>query len=1242
MSVSRSSGASIAVDAGARDRPETRLAGEYRVLEMIAAGAPLGETLDAVCRLVEQVSPEWLASILLVDARADSVWHGAAPTLPGGYVSAIDGARIGPAYGPCGLAALGHEVVAPDIAADARWSAEYRALMLEHGLRACWSTPIKAPNGKALGVLEIHLRQPGDPSGQSGTRLEPFTHLAAIVIARAQAMPADVGGEMLNALRRSEDRYARAMEASGDGHTDWIVATDEFYASPRLLEMCGLPPDTTFAGRSDFVARFPVHPEDRERIVAAVNAHYAGTSARFELDMRVLRRGETRWMHAIFLCSRDASGTLVRASTAVTDVTDRKIAEDELRLRKEELQRLMESVSDYLWSAEVAVDGSYSYRYYSPVVERITGWRPADLLESRERWVALLHPLDRPWVDETFRRLISGATERVDVEYRIVRPDGTLRWVRDSAHGTRAEDGRILLYGVVGDITERKLGAEALRESEARFRALTELSSDWYWEQDENLRFTYLSSPSDDWGGYPGGSSIGKTRWELEGVTPSSGSWAEHEAVLAARRPFRDLEYSRVAPDGTIRYVSVSGAPILDEHGRFKGYQGIGRDITGRREVERSLQQSERRFRQLFENSVDAIFVHDERGRFVDCNAAACRALGYAREELLSLSVADVAVRLLSAARRREMTGKTLWQRAMEGEPGRIVGFEENTLRRKDGTTFPVEVGVGAIEYDGRRLICASVRDTTERKRTEAQLRSRQEMLELAQKAARAVAFEWRVGAPTAGGPRPVSWTVPASVELEGVLGVEPGSFDGSYESWTRLIHPEDSTSVGKSLVAAQQTGDLSLEYRVVHPTGAQRWLQAKGRVLFDAHGDPERVVGFLLDVTEKHKAEEELRRLEKQLRLAQRLEAVGTLAGGIAHDFNNILGAILGYGEMALRGAPPGSRLRRDLDSIMTAGERGRALVDRVLAFSRSGLGERVAVHVEKVVREALDLLEAKLPAGIRVEAALRAGRAAMLGDPTQVHQVLMNLVTNAVQAMPAGGTLRVSLDTVRGEAPRTATIGSVEAGEYVVLTVGDTGTGIARDIIERIFDPFFTTKEVGTGTGLGLSLVHGIVTELGGAIDVASVPGRGSAFTVYLPRSGEAVEPDEGEAAAMPRGDGQRVLIVDDEEPLATLATRTLEELGYAPTGFTSSTAALAAFRADPGRFDAVVTDERMPGMTGTALIRELRDIRREIPILLMSGYVGGAVASRAREAGANEVMKKPLSARELATSLARVLRE
>ncbi len=339
-----------------------------------------------------------------------------------------------------------------------------------------------------------------------------------------------------------------------------------------------------------------------------------------------------------------------------------------------------------------------------------------------------------------------------------------------------------------------------------------------------------------------------------------------------------------------------------------------------------------------------------------------------------------------------------------------------------------------------------------------------------------------------------------------------------------------------------------------------------------------------------------------------------------------------------------------------MIAGERGRALIDRVLIFSRSAVSEVVQVHVEKVVREALDLLSAKLPSSVTLHAKLHARRAAVRGDATQVHQVVTNLATNGIQAMPAGGTLRVALAIKCIEAPRAATIGSLEAGEYVMLTVADTGSGIAPEIVEQIFDPFFTTKEVGTGTGLGLSLVHGIVTELGGAIDVASTPGSSTTFTVYLPRSGDAAGHDEEIESAPPRGEGQRVMIVDDEAPLVQLATRILAELGYVPIGFTSSTAALEAFRADPEHFDAIITDERMPELSGAALIREVRGMRSSMRVVLMSGYLGatagvaresglvdisGGAPEAALEIGADEVLQKPLLARDLATSLARVLR-
>ena len=491
---------------------------------------------------------------------------------------------------------------------------------------------------------------------------------------------------------------------------------------------------------------------------------------------------------------------------------------------------------------------------------------------------------------------------------------------------------------------------------------------------------------------------------------------------------------------------------------------------------------------------------------------------------------------------------------------------------------------------------------------------------------------------------------------VERIAGLPPQHFLESPQRWLDVVHPQDRAELAACLerISSGASEREDAEYRILQPHGAERWVRDSMRA---TRQDDGRIIvnGVVSDVTDrKHteeelrarqemrlQAEQEMRRLEQQLRQAQRLEAMGTLAGGIAHDFNNILGAILGYGEMALRDAPSGSRLRRDVDSIMAAGERGRALVDRILAFSRSGVGERIAVHVEEVVGEALELIEAKAPEGVKIEARLEAGRAAMLGDPTQVHQVLMNLATNALQAMGPEGTLTVSLRVVRLAAAHVATTGTIGDGEYIVLAVADTGCGMGREVMERIFDPFFTTKEVGVGTGLGLSLVHGIVTELGGGVDVESTAGVGSVFTVYLPRTGDALEGRQGEMPDVPLGNRQRILLVDDEVPLVRLATENLADLGYSPIAFTSSKEALEAFRAHPERFDAVIADERMPGLAGSALIGEIHAIRPEIPKLLVSGFVSSDLAVRAREAGVTEVLRKPLALRELALSLARALR-
>jgi len=324
-----------------------------------------------------------------------------------------------------------------------------------------------------------------------------------------------------------------------------------------------------------------------------------------------------------------------------------------------------------------------------------------------------------------------------------------------------------------------------------------------------------------------------------------------------------------------------------------------------------------------------------------------------------------------------------------------------------------------------------------------------------------------------------------------------------------------------------------------------------------------------------------------------------------------------------------------------MHATERAKMLVERILGFSRSGLGDREPVNVQGVIVETLDLLEASLPPGIRLERHIDAGDAAVMGDATYLHQVAMNLCTNAIHAMEhRGGVLSVGLELAQLDEGLTLSRGSLVPGHYVRLTVGDTGAGIEAAVVDRIFDPFFTTKQTGEGTGLGLSVVHGIVTDLGGAIRVETALGKGTTFEIWLPVAGEIPAPAAEADRALRRGNGEIIMIVDDERPLVELAEEIVAQVGYEPVGFSASRAALDAFRAAPHRFDVVITDEAMPDLAGIELARQVREIRPAMPVILMTGYGSAELMSEATRIGVSEVLRKPLRRADLADALARVL--
>lgn len=393
----------------------------------------------------------------------------------------------------------------------------------------------------------------------------------------------------------------------------------------------------------------------------------------------------------------------------------------------------------------------------------------------------------------------------------------------------------------------------------------------------------------------------------------------------------------------------------------------------------------------------------------------------------------------------------------------------------------------------------------------------------------------------------------------------------------------------------------------------------------------------------ERLKAEKDRAALQAQLFQSQKLEAIGTLAGGIAHDFNNILAGIVLFAELASQDSQDNPDVQESLQGILDASGRARDLVKQILTFSRQEEQNRAEMLIQPVIKEALKFLRASLPPMIEMQSEIDPTTAPVLADPTQIHQVIVNLCTNAGHAMKLhGGILRVGLKDLLITPADSRAIPQLKEGPYVHITVTDSGCGISPEVLGRIFEPFFTTKGPGEGTGLGLSVVHGIASTHGGTVTVESAVGKGTAFHVYLPavrRAAVVAKPVSEKAAP---GSGQNLMVIDDEKTLINLTRRLLDRLGYRVTGFTSPTEALAEFQANPRRFDAVVTDYAMSGMTGLDLARAVRLVRPEIPIILTSGHVSPEEAARANENGIAAFLPKPTNMEDLVGALGKIFSE
>ena len=466
------------------------------------------------------------------------------------------------------------------------------------------------------------------------------------------------------------------------------------------------------------------------------------------------------------------------------------------------------------------------------------------------------------------------------------------------------------------------------------------------------------------------------------------------------------------------------------------------------------------------------------------------------------------------------------------------------------------------------------------------------------------------------------AWSEPLGYTAAEMIGCHLGAF----------LVPTTQSLFSDYLVRISQEQTFDGTIKLVAKDGKERlWLYRALR--YEEPDTTPYVYGHAQDITER-------KQLEAQVQQAQKMQAIGTLAGGIAHDFNNILTAIIGYTELTLDDIPPDSQAEADLQGVLTAGLRAKDLVRQILMFSRQDVQERQPLELHLLVKEVLKLLRASLPVTISIHEHLDPQTGTVLANPTHMHQVLMNLGANAAHAMrDSGGVLEIRLAPYRVEASDKAALAELQPGPHVLLTVRDTGHGMAPEVMARIFEPFFTTKGIGEGTGMGLAVIHGIITDHGGMITVESHPGQGTTFQVYLPASEPIPNQEEVPDEPLPGG-GEHILFVDDEAALVQLGQRMLTRLGYKVTACQSSVEALQRFQQAPQDFDLVVTDQTMPEMTGDRLTHELRQLRPDIPIVMCTGFSRTIAPAKAHTTGIDAVCMKPLVAGQVARAIRQVL--
>lgn len=640
-----------------------------------------------------------------------------------------------------------------------------------------------------------------------------------------------------------------------------------------------------------------------------------------------------------------------------------------------------------------------------------------------------------------------------------------------------------------------------------------------------------------------------------------------------------------------------------------------------------ALAQSEEKYRSVFEQAADSILlIEAESEQIVEFNSKAQTVLGFSKEEFHNLKISD-----LDFEHSQEQV-KSHFQQIIR------QGFDtyERSIRTKTGEIRDFLINTKTIELQNKLYFSSILSDITNQKKAENEIKEHKVFIQTAINAQRDTffVFDHLTG-------KTLEW----NLSFERISGY-------SHEEVASMKAPESYYSKEDIVKANNYIQSLfngcvgTVELDLIHKDGHHIPTEYSASILKDAEGRPKGIISIGRDISDRKKAENEKMELEKELRQAHKMEAVGTLSGGIAHDFNNILAVILGYTDLLNLDLLDHVRAKKCVNEIQKAGNRAKNLISQILSFSRKAEQRRFPVHISSIMREVLNFLRASIPTTIDIQLNIepRCENVLILADPTQIHQVIMNLCVNASQAMEEnGGIVSIDLTEVSLSANDLKRGSKNKPGSYLALIVKDTGVGVNEEIMDRIFDPFFSTKGVGKGSGMGLAVVHGIVTSHDGLINVESEPGQGSKFKLLFPILEVAadLETENKLSEDLPLPGGiESILVIDDEEILVELTKARLENLGYKVDAMTSSKEALEAFRSNPNSYDLVITDQTMPTMTGEQLTLELLKIRPDIPIIMSTGFSARIDADKALSMGIKAFVMKPVSNRDLAHTVRKVL--